>query len=77
MIRAGEAYNISLLHDCTGKQLEEIEECIRRAAMNGLYQCIYPGLLTEGAQAELSLNEFETNAMFDNGLWYTVISWEL
>ena len=77
MIRAGEAYKISFLHDCTEKQLEEIEECIRRAARNGLYQCIYPGLLTERAQAEVGLNEFETNAMFDNGLWYTTISWEL
>lgn len=77
MIKAGEAYKISFLHGNTEKTLEEIEECIKKAAFNGSYKFVYPGALTANVQRELLLAEYETATTFENGKWYTVISWEI
>ena len=75
MIHAKEAYYNSLNNDATGKQLVELDRCIREAANQGLYSCIYPGSLTANAELELEEHDFRFCQRFSNGVWFTTIEW--
>ena len=75
MISAAEAFKISLENDCTEKQLEQVEECVKKAANNGVYSFVYPGELTDIATNALEDLDYTVRSEFQNGRWYTQIEW--
>lgn len=75
MISAAEAYEIAVKNDLTERQIGEVEECIRKAASNGCFSCIYPGRLTTKAQSIVLTAEYGINTKIENGKYYTEIDW--
>ncbi len=77
MIKAAEAFKLSKDNDFSTKQLEEIEECIRVAARNGMYSCVYGGELTPDASEALIKADYRIEDQMVGGKYYTSISWWL
>lgn len=77
MISAAEAYKTSVLNNSEDRQIEEVDTCIRNAAMNGVYSCVYPGLVTELVKKQLKDNDYDFQIKFSGGTWFTLISWDI